>query len=447
MPDRTAPFDVMILGAGVAGLTAGVHLAAAGLKPLLLEAASTPGGRARSYPDPAFDETLDNGPHLLMGTYQHTLALLSQLNTRHLLQEEAKVRFTFWSRTLGWHTLACPDWPAPWHLLAGLTRFPGLSPADGRAVLRLGFALLKNPEPLEHQSVTQWLQAHRQTDALFQRVWQPLCLATLNEPPGSANATLFATVLRRLFLSHRQAARPLLSRVPLSQLIALPAQRFIEQAGGEVRCGCRVQKLEISGDTLRTVHTRGGILPAAKATIIALPYTALARLLPAWSAHVGLSQLQSAPIVSVHLTYPCPVTLPTSLVGLPFERSQWIVDRGRLQGGTTGGRLSAVMSAAYRERTWSKEKLADTVHQDVVRMRPALASVEPVAARVIKEHRATFATWPETRRYRPDMQTPWRTVWLAGDWIHTGLPATLEGAAHSGVHAARKTLDLWAREG
>ena len=72
-------FDVVILGAGVAGLTAAVHLANAGLKPLVLEAAKTPGGRARSQFDPTLNEEVDNGPHLLLGTYQHTLELLSLL--------------------------------------------------------------------------------------------------------------------------------------------------------------------------------------------------------------------------------------------------------------------------------------------------------------------------------------------------------------------------------
>ena len=446
MPERAFPsFDVVILGAGVAGLTAAVFLAEAGLKPLVLEAAQTPGGRARSFVSAAFAEELDNGPHLLMGTYHHTLDLLDRLGSRSLLWEEDRVTFTFWSRDWGWHALACPDWPAPWHLLAGLKRFPGFSMQDWLAVMRLGLALSRlECAALEQQSVTQWLQKYRQTDLLFQRIWSPLCLATLNEPPASANAALFAAVLKRVFLSDRFAARPLLSTVPLSQLIAQPAQRFIHQAGGEVRCGCRVLGLEMANDTVQAIHTNRGVVYAPKATIIALPPVALARLLPTWARDRGVTVLQSSPIVSVHLSYSHPCQLPAALIGLPHESSQWIVDRGKIQNSAGhGGRFSAVLSAAYRERSWSSARLIASVHQDMVRLLPDLAAYQPTVARVIKEHRATFAAWPGSTLCRPKTQTPWKQVWLAGDWTHTGLPATLEGATQSGVAAARKTLDLW----
>ena len=443
MKSKTLNRTVVILGAGVAGLTAAVHLAAAGHKPLLLEAAKVPGGRARSYFDRALDEELDNGPHLLMGTYQHTLALLSQLGTRHCLWEEEATAFTFWDRTLAWHTLACPAWPAPWHLLAALFRFPGFSARDKVAVLRLGLDLLRDHDALEKQSVTQWLHSHRQTEALFSRLWQPLCLATLNEAPGSANAALFATVLKRLFLTDRNASRPLLPTVPLSYLLALPAQRFIQEAGGEIRYRCRVQGLEVSGDILRAIHTSDGTLHHPKAVISALPHHALSPLLPKGMVQTNLGH---TPIVSVHLTYPRPLHLPAAMVGVPQEASQWLFDRGRLQKNiTTGGRFSAVLSASYRECTWSREKLITTVHQDLARVLPALVSVEPCAARVIKEHRATFAAWPGTTSQRAKTETPWHNFFLAGDWTSTGLPATLEGAVQSGVQAVQKTLDWGSR--
>ena len=37
----------------------------------------------------------------------------------------------------------------------------------------------------------------------------------------------------------------------------------------------------------------------------------------------------------------------------------------------------------------------------------------------------------------PGAQTAWRNLFLAGDWTHTGLPATIEGAIRSGNAAAR----------
>ncbi len=438
---------IVVLGAGLAGLAAAIHLADAGLRPLVLEAAQVPGGRARSRFDPAFAEELDNGPHLLMGAYSHTLQLLSRLGTRHLLRTESPPAFTFWDRRLGWHALSCPDWPAPWHLLAALFRFPALSLSDRWAAIRLFPAILESQPRLERQSVTQWLVSHRQTEALCQRLWHPLCLATLNESAASANAALFVTVLKKLFLADRQAACPMLPTVPLSQLFANPAQRAIEQMGGELFCRCRVQRLEWSERALLAIHTDQGICQQPKAVVAALPHTALARLLPEWAASTRFTALQSAPIVSVHLTYAQAASLPAPLVGLPQESSQWLLDRNRLAAAPADrGRFSAVLSGAYRERTWSAARLIESVHQDLVRLLPVLASTPPAVARVIKEHRATFAAWPETTHYRPPSQTPWHTLWLAGEWTETGLPGTLEGAVQSGRAAAQKILDLLANE-
>ncbi|MEO5362795.1 MAG: hydroxysqualene dehydroxylase HpnE [Magnetococcus sp. DMHC-8] len=444
----TAPAEVLVLGAGVAGLSAAVRLADAGLRPLVLEAARQPGGRARSHLDPTGEE-LDNGPHLLMGAYTHTLQLLERLGTRHQLLAPSTPAFTFWDQTLGWHRLHCPDWPAPWHLLAALARFPALSRRDRLAALRLTPALLVHHPALEHQSVTQWLARHHQTDNLCQRLWYPLCLTTLNEPPASANAALFVTVLRRLFLTDRQAACPMLPTVPLSQLLARPAGTAIRQAGGTLLCRCRVQGLTFAGHTLQAVHTEQGTWYQPKAVIAALPPAALVRLLPAWTAHTHITTLSSAPIVSVHLTYATPATLPAPLVGLPNTTSQWLLDRNQTRDNPpppTDGRFTAVLSAAYRERTWSSTRLIQAVHQDLSRLLPALAPLTPTLARVIREQRATFAAWPDTSHCRPPCQTPWHNLWLAGDWTRTGLPATLEGAAQSGRQAAEKILDLLAHE-
>ncbi|MEO5341457.1 MAG: hydroxysqualene dehydroxylase HpnE [Magnetococcus sp. MYC-9] len=450
-----SPDRILVLGGGLAGLQAALHLADAGHRPVLLEAAKQLGGRARSWFDTACAEELDNGPHLLMGAYTHTLRLLTRLGSRPYLLEERTPRFTFWDPTHGWQPLVCPDWPAPWHLLAALARFTPLARRDIWNALRLCPPLLQtghaHQQRLEQQSVSQWLQHHRQSDALCQRVWYPLCLATLNEPAGSANAALFATVLRKLFLGNRHAVRPLLPTRPLAQLFALPAQRAIQQAGGEIHCQCRVQGMEFVGQTLVAVHTNQGSWHTPRAVIAALPHTALHRLLPASCAERPTIHLQDAPIVSVHLTYPHPASLPVAMVGLPGATSQWLLDRNRLRAREEEplpqqGRFSAVLSGAYREQHWPAAQLIAHVHQDLLGLLPALAPHRPCAARVIKERHATFAAWPGSSAARPDCQTPWRNLWLAGDWTRTGLPATLEGACHSGLLAAQKILDFLGHE-
>jgi uncharacterized protein with NAD-binding domain and iron-sulfur cluster len=60
--------------------------------------------------------------------------------------------------------------------------------------------------------------------------------------------------------------------------------------------------------------------------------------------------------------------------------------------------------------------------------------------RIVKEKRATFASTPTQASRRPATRTSWTNLFLAGDWVDTGLPATIEGALRSGEAAAALAL-------
>ena len=66
-------------------------------------------------------------------------------------------------------------------------------------------------------------------------------------------------------------------------------------------------------------------------------------------------------------------------------------------------------------------------------------------ARIVKERRATFLASPEQLRRRPGLQTSWQNLLLAGDYVDTGLPATIEGAIRSGFAAAQLVIDASSR--
>ncbi|MBF0143747.1 MAG: FAD-dependent oxidoreductase [Magnetococcales bacterium] len=437
-------FDCLILGAGVAGLAAALECQRSGLRPLLLEAAGSAGGRARSYRDRLMGEELDNGPHLLLGAYHQTLALLETIGTRHLLHPVDRTEFAFFSPERGHYRFRAPDWPAPLHLLGGLVAFPPLTWKERLAALAIAPALLVDPHRWETLSVTHWLQKWRQPQALFDHFWGPLCLAALNEPPASANAALFATVLRRAFFGDRRHSQPLIATVPFSRLLAEPAAARITRLGGRILTAHRVRSLRLNGARVEAVETDcGSWAGKARPIIAALPPRALSELLPDWAEETGFGRLATAAIVSIHLTYPRPARIPGGMIGLPFGTGQWLFDRQF--GNPTPlpeARISAVISGAYREIHLPRETLVATVRKEIARAIPALAEVAPQATRVIKERRATFATWPETTHLRPGPRTPWENLFLAGDFTATGLPATLEGAVISGQLAARAVFGL-----
>ncbi|MFO7444905.1 MAG: FAD-dependent oxidoreductase, partial [Ignavibacteriaceae bacterium] len=67
--------------------------------------------------------------------------------------------------------------------------------------------------------------------------------------------------------------------------------------------------------------------------------------------------------------------------------------------------------------------------------------------KVIKEKRATFIPSNKILHNRPSTETPYRNFFLAGDWVNTGLPSTIESAVKSGRKAVKCVAQMHMRNG
>ena len=97
-------------------------------------------------------------------------------------------------------------------------------------------------------------------------------------------------------------------------------------------------------------------------------------------------------------------------------------------------RLSVTISNADRLIDRPRDELAAEIWREAAALTGLPADLPPW--QIVKEKRATFAATPAQNAKRPDSRTRWANVVLAGDWIQTGLPATIEGAVRSGYKAA-----------
>ena len=119
------------------------------------------------------------------------------------------------------------------------------------------------------------------------------------------------------------------------------------------------------------------------------------------------------------------------MLGLVGGTAHWVFVRETL--------ASVTVSAADRLAEEDAATIAARVWEDVRRALDLGPGPLP-PHRIVKEKRATFAQTPANLARRAKTATPWRNLFLAGDWTDTGLPATLEGAIRSGVSAANAAL-------
>jgi len=442
--------DVVVIGAGFAGLSAAVRLTHAGARVLVLEARARLGGRATAFPDRETGEMIDNGQHVLLGCYTETFAFLREIDAADSVRVESQLAVTMIDRAGRRTRLACPALPAPLHLLAGIIDWDALTWRDRWSVLGMAVPLrnarrelrpgatLKAASPGE--TVDGWLVRNGQTPRLREMLWDPLALAALNQPPDRAAAPVFARVLAEMFGSDPRAAAIALPTRPLHLMYAEPARDYIERRGGEVRTGT-VATLRVEHDRVASVAA-GGERWSPSAVVSAVPWFALSDLfaeVPRGLEGVvdAARRMVASPIVTVNLWFDRPV-IDEPFVGLPGRAMQWVFDK-RLVLGDLTSHLSLVSSGAEPIVRMANAALIAMAHEELLDAMPESRAARLVQATVVREPRATFSLAPG-QPARPSTETGVHGLLLAGDWIDTGLPATIESAVRSGHRAADAAL-------
>jgi squalene-associated FAD-dependent desaturase len=434
---------VVVAGGGFAGLAAAVRCARRGIRVTLLERRPFLGGRTYSFTHPATGEVLDNGPHVLMGAYTEALDFLAEIGAADKVAVQPRLHVAMAHPALGLGAVSAPPVPGPLQAPLALLRYR-LLPAADRARLVVGaLRLVARPRArLAAETVVEALAAVGQSAAACERFWHPLAIATLNEDPAVAAAAPFAAVLRKGFFAGARAARFVVSRVPLSDLYTTDARAAVERAGGRVVTGAPVAGLALGPDGVRGVLVRDGAVVEADVTILALPCAALLRVLPTALREEptfrALAGLGTSPIVSTHLWLDRRIGWGSAFLGLLASRAQWLFDCGGTADG--GGRLASVTSGARFWDETSDEDIAREVLEDARAVLPALRDRRCLRAHVVRERHATLSLTPVADARRPAAATPVPNLFLAGDWIQTGLPATIEGAVQAGRRAADLAL-------
>ena len=294
-------------------------------------------------------------------------------------------------------------------------------------------------------------------------LWEPLAVAALNQGIGQALAAPFVHVLAQMFTGAPRDAALGMTATPLDEMYAEPARAFIEGRGGEVRVNA-LARVAVRGGRLESVSVRGDVLPLPDAVIAAVPWFGLpglfqdpdGSLAPLVAAAAGTA---ASPIVTVNLWLDRQV-LPDAFVGLPGRTMQWVFDTAQIRRPECGpaevgswklevgssapqrgaaGHLSLVSSGAEAVLRQSNDELIALAWRELREAVPEAAAARLGRATVVREPQASFSLAPG-QPARPGTRTAVAGLFLAGDWVDTGLPATIESAVVSGHRAADDIL-------
>ncbi len=455
---------MIVIGAGLAGLSSAVALAEAGLRVCLLEKRPHLGGRATSYLLPN-GEQVDNCQHVTLGCCTNLADFYQRVGAAPKIRTYDRLLFADPDGRRG--ILEASPLAPPFHLAPSLALFPGLSWADKRAIGRAMLTIVRSGGRAYESdgsasspglTMLDWLRRHSQSERSIARFWSVVLVSALDERLHRTDARYGVDVFWKGFLANRAGFQLGIPAVPLGELYD-GCREAVMRRGGDVRTRASVRELRVKQDRIAGVHLENGEELHADYYVASVPHDVLLNLLASAvverePSFAGIRHLRTAPITSVHLWFDREVMAEPFLTLLDCT-TQWIFNKSKLtdfvieeekeDAPARGQYLQLVISASYDLVPRSRQSIIDLCRGELLHVLPATREAHLLKATVIKEIAATFSPEPGCDRWRPRQSSPILNLFLAGDWTATGWPATMESAVRSGYLAAEAILAVAGR--
>ena len=461
--------DVIVIGGGVAGLSAALHLAERGLHPLILEAdeqfigGRLAGGETIQVGGASF--RLEHGMHGIWSQYRNLQAMLARHNLRPVFVPAREENWIYKSGSfvgmapVG-STIRRSVVPPPFHYLQLFLRRQFLWMLDLRdwpALFRVwaGLILVVGVDPFAENQPLEGLTLGGLTKG-----WSPalksfflgLARNGLSSHPDEVPVSGLIAFLRFYTLLRRDAW--MFSYLPEDggTGICEPLSAKVQALGGRIRLGSRVQRIVQEGEMWRVVwETSAGEESVCAAQVILAVDPNNAKKILGASFGASVDELFF------------PRALSNAVIRLWFDaQPRPTAEAGIFTGGFTLHNYFWLDRIYNPFRRWARETGGSALEAHVYGPPETLS--QPDAALIAQAITDVQQAWPELRGHRigqhlqrnPEthtlpavgpkekhlgIETPWPNLFCVGDWVRNPAPAFfLERACLTGIEAANAVL-------
>lgn len=423
----------LVIGGGIAGLSAATYLIKNNFQVELIDASPKLGGRAYSFSDKATNKAIDNGQHILMGCYDETFKFLKLIGAFNKLKLHNYLDVSFIDDQQIQHSLKANLFFYPLNILLALLKYSALSFDERIRVILFAIKLfLINPNSIKEENIRQWLLKNLQTEKINKALWEIIAVGALNSSLDKSSPKIFANILKKIFFSGNFSSTIVLSKVGLSDLFCAPTETFFDETNNKIFCSEKLIEVSIEDERVIKVKTNKREITEFDHLILSLPFFGIEKIvgLPD-NLYSGGRGLDYSSILGCHI-FIKDFQLEKDFYALLNSSLHWVFNHK--------SHLTIVISDADYLIKKSNEEINRIIFTELHKYL-GLEEKNILSSKIIKEKRATFIPDQKSIRVRPSTKTSITNLFLAGDWIQTGLPATIESAVLSGRLAAEAIIN------
>jgi hydroxysqualene dehydroxylase len=421
----------LVIGGGLAGLSSAVFLSDAGHEVELIEASPKLGGRTYSFFDKKTNTEIDNGQHILMGSYKSTFQMLDLIGSSNIPEYQTKLKIEFIKKGGNKYFLKAPHSFYPVNLLQALFTFDALSIREKISSIKLLMSLFfKNGDKLRNKSVSSWLKDNNQSQNTINSLWEMIGVGALNTKLNSASAEIYYSLLSKMFFDGNKSSTIVLPKVPLDKLFIDPTKRFFEIRNINYSLSEKIIAIECKDNKVINISTDQREITKFDYVVMAIPpysvnqISSNQKILPD-----EILKMESSPIITIHIWYKGELFC-NKFVGLIDSKIHWVFKNK--------DHISIVISAASELINFDSEEIIEIVYDELLNYFQNFNKSNISYYKIIKEKRATLKCTSGNEKLRKSIKSDFTNLIFAGDWTNTNLPGTIEGAILSGKCAEKK---------
>nr|BAK03104.1 predicted protein [Hordeum vulgare subsp. vulgare] len=453
------PLQVVIAGAGLAGLSTAKYLADAGHKPIVLEARDVLGGKLAAWKDEDGD-WYETGLHIFFGAYPNVQNLFAELGISDRLQwKEHSMIFAMPNKPGEYSRFDFPETlPAPLNGVWAILKNNEMLTWPEKVKFAIGLlpAMLGGQAYVEAQdglTVSEWMEKQGVPDRVNDEVFIAMSKALNFINPDELSMQCILIALNRFLQETHGSKMAFLDGNPPERL-CMPIVNHIQSLGGEVRLNSRIQKIELNPDgTVKHFALTDGTQITGDAYVCAAPVDIFKLLVPQeWreiSYFKRLDKLVGVPVINVHIwfdrklknTYDHLLFSRSSLLSVYADMSlacKEYYDPNRSM-------LELVFAPAEEWIGRSDAEIIEATMLELAKLFPDEIAADQSKAKILKYHvvktpRSVYKTVPNCEPCRPMQRSPIEGFYLAGDYTKQKYLASMEGAVLSGKLCAQSIV-------